>query len=155
MDFFDDQKAFSHNFFLATGVGTMRAALETVHSSLVKNRPRDVRDCVAWARFCFEDLFSASIKQLLYSCPADMVDSNGTPFWSGTKRCPSPIEFDSENPLHLDFVYHGACLRAENYGFSTAEMTPESVKEIVDNIVVPEFKPKQGVKVRNLIPKRF
>ncbi len=38
------------------------------------------------------------------------------PFWSGPKRAPRAIEFDVEDPLHLDFVMAAANLRAANFG---------------------------------------
>jgi ubiquitin-activating enzyme E1 len=36
--------------------------------------------------------------------PIDAKDKEGNPFWSGPKRAPNPIEFDVQNPLHLNFV---------------------------------------------------
>lgn len=37
-------------------------------------------------------------------------------FWSGPKRCPAPIVFDVNEPLHLDYVVAAANLKAEIYG---------------------------------------
>jgi ubiquitin-activating enzyme E1 len=56
------------------------------------------------------------MKQLLYNYPLDFVDSNGTPFWSGAKRPPKPIEFDPNNELHLDFIVSSTFLRAYTMG---------------------------------------
>mmetsp|Transcript_30710 Transcript_30710/g.117499 ORF Transcript_30710/g.117499 Transcript_30710/m.117499 type:complete len:1043 (-) Transcript_30710:1450-4578(-) len=128
------------------GAGTMRASLESIYSASVELKPSGVDDCIKWARLSFEELFSSSIKQLLYSCPADMVDREGVPFWSGTRRCPSPIEFDVNNPLHLEYVYSGSCLRAETYGID-AGLTPEYVATAVAKVSVPKFEPKTGMKV--------
>jgi len=46
----------------------------------------------------------------------DQLTSSGQLFWSGPKRCPKPLDFDSDNELHLDFVYAAANLRAAVYG---------------------------------------
>ena len=46
--------------------------------------------------------------------PIDAKDKEGNPFWSGPKRAPSPIEFDSENELHLNFVVSYANLIAKS-----------------------------------------
>lgn len=36
--------------------------------------------------------------------PADHKDKDGQPFWSGPKRCPSPVSFNSNDPRHINFV---------------------------------------------------
>ena len=33
-----------------------------------------------------------------------MVTNSGAPFWSGPKRAPTPLDFDINNPTHLNFV---------------------------------------------------
>lgn len=50
--------------------------LERLKSSLVDNRPLSFEDCISWARFKFEYLFSNQIKQLLYNFPLDQVCSS-------------------------------------------------------------------------------
>lgn len=60
--------------------------------------------------------FSFLFTKLLKRFPADMVDKNGVPFWSGTKRAPHPIQFDSSNSTHLEFIITASNLRAQNYG---------------------------------------
>ncbi|ETK89342.1 hypothetical protein, variant 3 [Phytophthora nicotianae CJ01A1] len=47
--------------------------LERLKSSLVDDRPMSFEDCISWARFKFEELFSNQIKQLLYNFPLDQV----------------------------------------------------------------------------------
>jgi ubiquitin-activating enzyme E1 len=45
----------------------------------------------------FETDYVNEIKQLLFNLPKDQINSNGTPFWSGPKRAPDPLEFSLEN----------------------------------------------------------
>ncbi|KAL4175595.1 hypothetical protein KRP22_000559 [Phytophthora ramorum] len=90
--------------------------LERLKNSLVDDRPMSFEDCISWARFKFEDLFSNQIKQLLFNFPVDQLTTSGTPFWSGPKRPPTPITFDVKDPLHMDFVVSVANSRAKNYG---------------------------------------
>jgi len=52
---------------------TKLETLERLKSSLVDDRPMSFEDCISWARFKFEDLFSNQIKQLLYNFPRDQV----------------------------------------------------------------------------------
>ena len=138
--------------------------LQTVHKLIVKEKPDDFKDCVAWARLTWQELFHNSIAQLLHNFPADQVElsqlslsptflhifpqvtSTGNLFWSGPKRCPKPLTFDVEDALHYDFVEAAANLRAENYGIKGTKDRDE-IKAILKQVNVPEFQPKSGVKI--------
>ncbi len=87
--------------------------LETAVQLLKFEKPDNFDDCVAWARLLFQELFHNQIKQLLHNFPPDQTTSTGQPFWSGPKRCPKAVDFDSSLKLHMDFVVAAANLRAE------------------------------------------
>lgn len=129
------------------GPGTMLTTLEIINSCLLVDRPQSVQDCVEWARRVFERLFNADIRQLLYNFPRDNVDKNGLPFWSGTKRAPSPIEFDHTNKMHLDFIVAASCLRAHNYGLTVSEGDIAVMGKQASAVMIPEFVPRSGVKI--------
>ena len=82
----------------------------------INERPLNFDDCVTWARLHWEAQYSNQIKQLLYNFPPDQTTTSGAPFWSGPKRCPSPLDFDPEDELHMDYVVAAANLRAQVYG---------------------------------------
>ncbi|XP_077517867.1 ubiquitin-like modifier-activating enzyme 1 [Amblyomma americanum] len=90
-------------------------ALEEVRKILVTERCIVFDDCVDWARLRFEDQFNTQIQQLLRTYPENHVTSSGAPFWSGHKRCPHPILFDPNSPLHMDYIVAAANLRATMY----------------------------------------
>ncbi|KUG00214.1 Ubiquitin modifier-activating enzyme 1 [Phytophthora nicotianae] len=120
--------------------------LERLKSSLVDDRPMSFEDCISWARFKFEELFSNQIKQLLYNFPLDQLTTSGTPFWSGPKRPPTPITFDAKDPLHMDFIVSVANSRAKNYGLK-GHNDRDAFAQVLSGIHVPEFSPKKGVKI--------
>jgi len=120
--------------------------MESVKAVLVDQKPSTFEDCIAGARLSFEGFFSNTIKQLLYNFPKDQTTSSGAMFWSGPKRCPEPIAFDSGNDLHLDYVVAGANLRAFNYGLPP-NRDRAFIKAVVDKVTVPPFVPKSGVKI--------
>jgi len=91
-------------------------------------------------------MFNNSILQLLHNFPADHITSSGTPFWSGSKRAPSFITFDLEDPLHMDFIVAVSNLRAENYGLVGRRDIEYFVKFLPD-VIVPDFKPRTGYKI--------
>ncbi|KJE96221.1 ubiquitin-like modifier-activating enzyme 1 [Capsaspora owczarzaki ATCC 30864] len=119
---------------------------EAVKETLVSDKPLTFEDCIAWARLRFEDWFANQIKQLLYNFPPDQLTTTGQPFWSGPKRCPTALAFDSSNELHMDFVVAGANLRAFNYGLK-GHTNRDTFREVIARSAVPTFTPKQGVKI--------
>jgi len=115
--------------------------LESLKSSLVTERPRTFEECIKWARLQFEDRYVSTIKQLLFSFPPGMTTSTGAPFWSGTKREPVPLEFDPEDPEHMEFLIAGANLRASNYNLQ-GDRDPARFRAYLPQIEIPEFKPR-------------
>ncbi|KAI8913608.1 hypothetical protein EDD86DRAFT_201034 [Gorgonomyces haynaldii] len=126
--------------------GNHSETLNSIHSFLVVDKPVTFEECVKWARLKFEDLYSNSIQQLLYNFPKDSVTSSGTPFWSGPKRAPTPLVFDFNDQTHYDFVVAAANLHAFNYGIK-GTTDKQVFKTVLDSMIVPEFVPKQGVKI--------
>merc|ERR1712238_427882 len=127
--------------------------LNTIRRTLVDDRPMTFEDCVGWARLKFKDLFNNQIRQLLHNFPEDQVTSVGTKFWSGSKRCPKPLTFglnskceDAEMFNHLDFIVAAANLRATMYGIK-GRTDKKYISRVLDNVMVPDFAPKQGVKI--------
>eukprot|EP01080_Neovahlkampfia_damariscottae_P011921 gene11921-5326_t len=121
--------------------------IKNVHENLFVNCPTTFEECVLWARLKFQSLFHNQISQLLYNFPEDMITSSGAAFWSGSKKPPVAIKFDSNDPLHLNFIIAASNLRAFNYGLSPVSPDSYNFKKVVDDIKVPEFKPKQGIKI--------
>merc|ERR1719249_644166 len=125
--------------------------MESVKAVLINQKPSCFEDCIAGARLSFEEFFANTIKQLLFNFPKDQTTSSGALFWSGPKRCPEPIAFDSSNDLHLDYVVAGANLRAFNYGLPP-NRDRAWIKSIVEGVTVPTFVPKSGVKIAVTVP---
>uniref|UniRef100_A0A8C2J7D2 E1 ubiquitin-activating enzyme n=1 Tax=Cyprinus carpio TaxID=7962 RepID=A0A8C2J7D2_CYPCA len=120
--------------------------VEVVYKSLVTDYPRSWEDCVAWARNHFQCQYNNNIRQLLHNFPPDQLTSSGAPFWSGPKRCPHPLEFSTNNDLHMDYIMAAANLLAQSYGLPGS--TERSVlTKLLQDIKVPEFIPKSGVKI--------
>jgi ubiquitin-activating enzyme E1 len=71
-------------------------------SYLVTQKPLTFEECIVWARHQFEERFNNTIRQLLFSLPKDAVTSTGQPFWSGPKRAPDPLTFNSNDVSHCE-----------------------------------------------------
>lgn len=143
--------------------GQQKEQVEQILSYLVTNKPLTFEECIIWARLQFEEKYANEIKQLLFSLPKDAVTSTGQPFWSGPKRAPDPLVFNSSDvgtgcmlnfsrliqlqPLHLQYIIAAANLHAFNYGLR-GETDPAIFRKVAESVIVPEFTPKSGVKIQ-------
>ena len=128
--------------------GNKKQTLETLRDYLVTEKPRSFDDCIMWARIQFETHYRNTIQQLLYNFPKDATTSTGQPFWSGPKRAPDPLKFDANNPAHMTFVIAAANLHAYNYNIKSTNATPKDYLRVMEDMIVPEFKPDPSTKIR-------
>jgi ubiquitin-activating enzyme E1 len=137
------------NFLQSTlkNSGNQLEILQTLQSFLVTARPLTFEECIIWARLEFEKRFTNDIQQLLFNFPPDSVTSSGQRFWSGPKRCPTPVIFDWNDEEHVNFIMSGAQLHAANYGLK-GDVPLEVYKKTLDNLIIPEFVPRSGVKIQ-------
>ncbi|CAH2352326.1 ubiquitin-activating enzyme E1 1 [[Candida] railenensis] len=127
----------------------IKGTLENI-AEYLNQRPYSFDDCIKWARIEFEKKYNHEILQLLFNFPKDATTSTGAPFWSGPKRAPTPLIFDSNNEDHLDFIIGGANLLASIYGLkeeSNADPV-EYYKKVISQTVIEPFTPRSGVKIQ-------
>ncbi|XP_072993883.1 ubiquitin-activating enzyme E1 2-like isoform X1 [Typha latifolia] len=131
------------------GDAQARDLLERVLECLERDICETFQDCITWARLRFEDYFSNRVKQLTFTFPEDSATNTGAPFWSAPKRFPRPLQFMSSDPSHLQFVMAASILRAETFGIPIPDWAknPKKLADAVDHVLVPDFQPKQGVKI--------
>eukprot|EP00062_Callorhinchus_milii_P006085 gi/632946257/ref/XP_007888468.1/ PREDICTED: ubiquitin-like modifier-activating enzyme 7 isoform X1 [Callorhinchus milii] len=120
--------------------------LEGVYKSLVSDKPVTWDDCVGWARRHWQTQYSNNIRQLLHNFPSDMVTAQGVSFWSGPKKCPHPLEFDSANDLHMNYIVSAANLFAATHSIQ-GSTDRNSIQKILSDVSIPDFIPKSGVKI--------
>ena len=77
--------------------GQQNEQITQIVSFLVTNKPLTFEECIVWARLQFERDYNNDIRQLLFSLPKDATTSTGQPFWSGPKRAPDPLVFNSND----------------------------------------------------------
>lgn len=117
-----------------------------IYKVLIKERPKSFEQSIVFARLLFEESFNHSIRQLLFNFPIDALTSTGVPFWSGPKKCPTPLVFDYNNEMHLNFIIATANIHAAAYGLAGNTDT-QLFRNILTTVMVPEFIPKTEVKI--------
>ncbi|CAJ0755253.1 721_t:CDS:10 [Entrophospora sp. SA101] len=104
--------------------GNSKEVIEIIKNFLVTSKPLSFDNCIVWGRLKFEEYFNNNIQQLLFNFPKDSLTSSGTNFWSAA-----------------------ANLHAFNYGLK-GEIDREYIKSVLNNVIVPEFTPRAGVKIQ-------
>lgn len=120
--------------------------LESVKQALVEDRPKTLEDCVAWARNHWQEQYNNQIRQLLYNFPPNQLTSSGQFFWSAPKKCPTPLQFNVQDPLHIDYILAAANLKASVYGIPQ-NRDRKVIAKMVEKVEVPEFTPRSGVAI--------
>ncbi|XP_011889140.1 PREDICTED: ubiquitin-like modifier-activating enzyme 7 isoform X6 [Cercocebus atys] len=107
---------------------------------VLRVRPQNWQDCVAWALGHWKLCFHYGIKQLLRHFPPNKVLEDGTPFWSGPKQCPQPLEFDTNQDMHLLYVLAAANLYAQMHGLPGSQDST-ALRELLK--LLPQPDPQQ------------
>nr|XP_006978401.2 ubiquitin-like modifier-activating enzyme 7 isoform X3 [Peromyscus maniculatus bairdii] len=113
------QSAETINCYQETGTSVLamdRTTLLRQVMGVLKMRPRTWQDCVAWALGHWQLCFHDGIVELLRHLPCDKVLQDGTLFWSGSKRCPQPLQFDPNQGMHFLYVLAAANLYSQMHG---------------------------------------
>ncbi|KAF3482219.1 ubiquitin-activating enzyme E1 [Arthroderma uncinatum] len=128
--------------------GSEKQTLENLRDFLVTEKPLSFDDCIVWARHQFEKYYNNAIQQLLYNFPKDSVTSSGALFWSGPKRAPTPLKFDSKNDTHLSYIIAAANLHAFNYDIKNPGADKDYYRKVTEDMIIPEFTPSSGIKIQ-------
>ncbi len=106
---------------------------------------KSVDICAKWAVDMFTENYYNSIVQLLHSFPPNHETAPGVPFWSAGKRCPTPIKFDINNPIHMDYIEATTNIIARCSGY--ADLTRSEIIQYIQDYEPVEFTPKSDVKI--------
>jgi len=128
------------------GTGTSQLAKLDYIKRMLDQGNATFEMCTRLAVQEFQANFYDAISQLLHTFPADHKTSEGTFFWSGPKRPPSAIMFDSADAVHLEFVTAAANLYAANLGIA-GNRDLEQIRALTQKVELSTFKPKD-VKIK-------
>ncbi|XP_050996068.1 ubiquitin-like modifier-activating enzyme 7 [Acomys russatus] len=104
---------------------------------VLRMRPQTWQDCVVWALGHWQLCFHDSIVELLRHFPSAKVLKDGTLFWSGSKRCPHPLQFDPNQDMHFLYVLAAANLYAGMHGLPGSR-DPSALRELLKRLPEPD-----------------
>jgi ubiquitin-activating enzyme E1 len=89
------------------------------------------------SREIFNTFYDHSIRDILGVFPENHVDTSGQPFWSGPKRCPTPLTFNPEDDTHINFIWACSNLIFDTLGVFKIDRA--TAKLIVSQIPPAEY----------------
>ena len=98
--------------------------------------------CIEFAIEKFTENFDHRIKQLLHNFPADYINPDGSKFWSGSKRVPSFITYDSKDEISSQFVVSHAILIAQACNINV-DLNEQQIIEASSKVVIQPFVSKK------------
>lgn len=106
---------------------------QSIYSYIELLQHNTFEECVKFAKEKFQELFNDSIARLVHSFPQDFKDEAGKPFWTGCKRFPLSIPFESSDTLHVDIVETIAILIATTLGIDYVKLNIKEIKELTQH----------------------
>lgn len=128
------------NFINTLSLSDKNTVIQDVMMVLVNDKPESFIDCVKWALNYWYVRYRNEIIQMISKFPKDHLTSSGVPFWSGGKRCPHPISFDSSNIDHMSYLVAASNLWAKVHGIKEMNNL-ESLAMMAEEVVVVDFVP--------------
>ena len=92
---------------------------------------KDFKECINIALEEYNELYYNSIISILNKYPPDCLNKDGTKFWSGDKRTPKPIPFNTENKLSFLFIEKFAKILANSMSIPLIEDNDLIKNEII------------------------
>ena len=69
------------------------------------NAPKTFDNCIITAYNHWHDVYNYQIEDLLKQHPIDSQTTEGALFWSGTKKCPKPLVFNTDDENHVGYIH--------------------------------------------------
>jgi len=141
--FLEDRAKFYENMKKQKNVDEMEHVNDTI---VMLQQGFNFKTCLNLALFYLNKFFYVKIKDLIHCFPADAVTEDPetkekSPFWTGAKRFPRPVELDLKDPQIFDFLFNSTNLFAYMLGIGSIEA--EKFKELAVDLKFPEWKPNQ------------
>ena len=120
--------------------------LKLIKELIVLSSEKNIDKVIEFAIMQYTDNYVYRIKQLLFNFPEDYTNKDGSNFWSGSKRVPHPLPYNSNDELAFLFVKNYATILARALSIN-GDLSDNHIKEVSSKFKIPEFVPK-NVKIK-------
>jgi len=134
-------------------IADMNLVFDIVFSDILSNSCNTWKDCVHWARENFDRMYGLNITLMTQNYPSNHV------MWSPPRRYPAVVKFDCNDPLHVEYIYLAAKIRAAIFQIEWP-FTYTEVNDVLEALTDYSFQPlvvenslKHYGQVRELIRK--
>lgn len=104
------------------------------------NHPKNIADCIKISLNKFYTDYAININKILSGHPKDSLTTSGVPFWSGSKKCPSIIEFNASIKLHWNYVYHSSVLLAQMFNIKIDyDLINHQIYDVLQSYIRPKI----------------
>ena len=102
--------------------------------NLIKHQKED--NLIEFCIDLYTKLFDHDIQEILYKYPPDYLNKDGSLYWSGSKRIPHPIQYNSENEICVMFVKGLILLFSQLFKIQINE---NKIKDNIKNVKIKSF----------------
>ena len=120
--------------------------LKLIKELIVLSSEQNIDKVIEFAIMQYTDNYVYRIKQLLFNFPEDYTNKDGSKFWSGSKRVPHPLPYNSNDELAFLFVKNYAIILARALSIN-GDLSDNHIKEVSSKFKIPEFVPK-NIKIK-------
>jgi len=107
---------------------------------------RNFKHCIDYAYIQWHYLFQDQIDQILLKYPENHLDDDGNRFWTGTKKKPHSLKFNSNDPQHMSMIVSFSNIWADCMGIPNKKRYIHTdiskYKKFIAKLDIP--KPKQS-----------
>lgn len=130
--------------FVKTQVDRVKATIDLINLTINPN----LKAVVEHAAHSLMVMHNHTINQLLYNFPAGHMTEEGTSFWSGTKRLPSPADLTTPNDNVKGFIISATRIYLNIIGFKDRDnIEDDDILDILKGVTVIEFSPDTNLKI--------
>ena len=120
--------------------------LKLIKKLIVLSSEQNIDKVIEFAIMQYTDNYVYRIQQLLFNFPEDYTNKDGSKFWSGSKRVPHPLPYNSNDELAFLFVKNYAIILARALSIN-GDLSDNHIKEVSSKFKIPEFVPK-NIKIK-------
>ena len=127
---------------------TLSEILSNIKRHLLIIESKNFNKCIEFAVNKFTENFDYKINQLISDYPLNFLNKDGSKFWSGSKRFPHPIKYNSDDDVCFSFVKNLSIILARILDIPIIS-DDEYIKKISNQIEIPPFIAKKNYNNNN------